>query len=294
MGYGGHRSGSLNPDSLQIHNGADDNASGTAGVLELSHKLMMNKRSLGRSIITICFDAEEKGLLGSKFYTQNPTKNLEQTTLMINMDMIGRLDEKAVTVGGAGCAKDLSDIVEKVQNKHSLKIEKNMSGMDFGRSDHASFYKENIPALFFFTGAHQDYHKPTDDWDKIDYQGEKDILNFLYDLIIQLSNIEQKLLFTEIIDKSPNNESPSFNVTFGVIPSYGSQKVGMEIDGISRKGGPADKAGMKKGDVIIEINRKKVRNIYDYMARLAELKHGDEVMVKIIRDKIDIELVLNL
>ena len=294
LGYGGHRSGSLNPDSLQIHNGADDNASGTAGVLELSHKLMMNKRSLGRSIITICFDAEEKGLLGSKFYTQNPTKNLEQTTLMINMDMIGRLDEKAVTVGGTGSAKDLSDIVENVQKKHSLKIEKNMSGMDFGRSDHASFYKENIPALFFFTGAHQDYHKPTDDWDKIDYQGEKDILNFLYDLIIQLSNIEQKLLFTEIIDKNPNNESPSFNVTFGVIPSYGSQKVGMEIDGISRKGGPADKAGMKKGDVIIEINRKKVRNIYDYMARLADLKNGDKIIVKIIRDTEEMELILEL
>ena len=120
------------------------------------------------------------------------------------------------------------------------------------------------------------------------------IRDSLYDLIIQLSNIEQKLLFTEIIDESPNNESPSFNVTFGVIPSYGSQKVGMEIDGISKKGGPADKAGMKKGDIIIEINRKKIRNIYDYMARLAELKHGDEVMVKIIRNKIDIELVLNL
>ena len=294
LGYGGNRSGSLNPDSLQIHNGADDNASGTAGVLELSHKLMMNKSSLGRSIITICFDAEEKGLLGSRFYTQNPTKNLDQTAIMINMDMIGRLNEKAVTIGGVGSAKNLSDIVDNVQNKHTLKIEKNMSGMDFGRSDHASFYKENVPALFFFTGAHQDYHKPTDDWDKIDYQGEKDILMFLYDLIIQLSNIKQKLLFTEIIDKSPNNESPSFNVTFGVIPSYGSQKVGMEIDGISKKGGPADKAGMKKGDIIIEINRKKIRNIYDYMARLAELKHGDEVMVKIIRDKIDIELVLNL
>ena len=169
-----------------------------------------------------------------------------------------------------------------------------MSGTDFGRSDHASFYKENIPALYFFTGAHQDYHKPTDDWDKIDYQGEKDILNFLYDLIIQLSNIEQKLLFTEIIDKSPNNESPSFNVTFGVIPSYGSQKVGMEIDGISRKGGPADKAGMKKGDVIIEINRKKVRNIYDYMARLADLKNGDKIIVKIIRDTEEMELILEL
>ena len=117
---------------------------------------------------------------------------------------------------------------------------------------------------------------------------------FLYDLIIQLSNIKQKLLFTEIIDKSPNNESPSFNVTFGVIPSYGSQKVGMEIDGISKKGGPADRAGMKKGDIIIEINRKKVRNIYDYMARLADLKNGDKIIVKIIRDTEEMELILEL
>ena len=104
----------------------------------------------------------------------------------------------------------------------------------------------------------------------------------------------EKLLFTEIIDKNPNNESPSFNVTFGVIPSYGSQKVGMEIDGISRKGGPADKAGMKKGDVIIAINRKKVRNIYDYMARLADLKNGDKIIVKIIRDTEEMELILEL
>jgi len=294
LGYGGHKSGSLNPDSMQIHNGADDNASGTAGILELSHKLMMNKKLLGRSIITICFDAEEKGLLGSKFYTQTPTKNLEQTAIMINMDMIGRLNEKPITVGGVGSAKTLSETIEVVQKNHTLKIDKNISGMDFGRSDHANFYREDIPVLFFFTGAHQDYHKPSDDWDKIDYQGEKEILNFVYDLIVQLSTNKEKPVFTEITNDSSDNQSPSFNVTFGVIPSYGSQKIGMEIDGISRKNGPADKAGMKKGDIIIEINAKKIRNIYDYMARLAELKNGDRVIVKIIRNKIEMELILDL
>ena len=294
LGYGGHKSGSLNPDSMQIHNGADDNASGTAGILELSHKLMMNKKLLGRSIITICFDAEEKGLLGSKFYTQTPTKNLEQTAIMINMDMIGRLNEKPITVGGVGSAKTLSETIEVVQKNHTLKIDKNISGMDFGRSDHANFYREDIPVLFFFTGAHQDYHKPSDDWDKIDYQGEKEVLNFVYDLIVQLSTNKEKPVFTEITNDSSDNQSPSFNVTFGVIPSYGSQKIGMEIDGISRKNGPADKAGMKKGDIIIEINAKKIRNIYDYMARLAELKNGDRVIVKIIRNKIEMELILDL
>ena len=294
LGYGGHRSGSLNPDSMQIHNGADDNASGTAGILELSHKLMMNKKLLGRSIIVICFDAEEKGLLGSKFYTQTTTKDLEQTAIMINMDMIGRLNEKPITVGGVGSAKSLSETIEVVQQNHTLKIDKNMSGMDFGRSDHASFYGENIPVLFFFTGAHQDYHKPSDDWDKIDYQGEKEILNFVYDLIVQLSTNKEKPIFTEITDENSDNQSPSFNVTLGVIPSYSSQKIGMEIDGISRKNGPADKAGMKKGDIIIEINTKKIRNIYDYMARLAELNSGDKIIVKIIRNKIEMELILGL
>ena len=294
LGYGGHMSGSLNPDSMQIHNGADDNASGIAGILELSHKLMTNKKLLGRSIIAICFDAEEKGLLGSKFYTQTPTKDLEQTAIMINMDMIGRLNEKPITVGGVGSAKTLSETIEVVQKKHTLKIDKNISGMDFGRSDHASFYREDIPVLFFFTGAHQDYHKPSDDWDKIDYQGEKEVLNFVYDLIVQLSTNKEKPIFTEITNDNSDNQSPSFNVTLGVIPSYGSQKIGMEIDGISRKNGPADKAGIKKGDIIIEINNKKIRNIYDYMARLAELNSGDKIIVKIIRNKIEMELILDL
>ena len=294
LGFGGHMSGSLNPDSVLIHNGADDNASGTAGVLELSHKLMMNKNLLGRSIITICFDAEEKGLLGSKFFAQNPTRKLEQAAIMINMDMIGRLNEDPVTIGGVGSSIILNNLIEEIKNKHSLNIDKNISGVDFGRSDHASFYREEIPVLFFFTGAHEDYHKPTDDWDKIDYQGEKDILNFLYDLIIELSTIKEKPEFTEVNNNNSNNQSPSFNVTLGVIPSYSSQKVGLEIDGISRKNGPADKAGIVKGDIIIEISGKKVRNIYDYMARLAELNSGEIIKVKIIRNKIEMELTMDL
>ena len=233
-------------------------------------------------------------MLGSKFYTQTPTKDLEQTAIMINMDMIGRLNEKPITVGGVGSAKTLSETIEVVQKNHTLIIDKNISGMDFGRSDHASFYREDIPVLFFFTGAHQDYHKPSDDWDKIDYQGEKEVLNFVYDLIVQLSTNKEKPIFTEISNDNSDNQSPSFNVTLGVIPSYGSQKIGMEIDGISRKNGPADKAGIKKGDIIIEINNKKIRNIYDYMARLAELNSGDKIIVKIIRNKIEMELILDL
>ncbi|MCS5615129.1 MAG: M28 family peptidase [Candidatus Marinimicrobia bacterium] len=294
LGLGGRRSGSLNPDTLIIHNGADDNASGTAGILELSYKFMSNRHLLKRSVLVICFDAEEKGLLGSKYYVKNPARNISNTAMMVNMDMIGRLNDNPVILGGVGSSGNFVNIIADVSNSHTLEIETNMGGMDFGRSDHASFYRENIPVLFFFTGAHEDYHKPTDDWDKIDYKGEKKILDFIYDLIIDVSQLEKKPAFVEIETNTGNNQNPVFKVTFGIIPAYGSQKVGLEIDGLSKKDGPAAKAGMKKGDIITAINGKDVRNIYDYMARLTDLKPGQKVKVTINREDDERELILEL
>jgi len=294
LGLGGRRSGSLDPDTLIIHNGADDNASGTAGVLELSHKLMSNRHLLKRSVLVVCFDAEEKGLLGSKYYAENPVRNISNTAMMVNMDMIGRLNDNPVILGGVGSSGIFENIIADARKNHTLDIETNMGGVEFGRSDHASFYRENIPVLFFFTGAHQDYHKPTDDWDKIDYQGEKEVLNFIYDLIIDVSQLEEKPSFTEIETNTTSDQNPVFKVTFGVIPAYGSQKVGLEIDGVSKKDGPAAKAGMKKGDVITAIDGKEIRNIYDYMARLADLKPGQKVKVTIIRSDDNMDLILEL
>ena len=294
LGLGGRRSGSLDPDTLIIHNGADDNASGTAGVLELSHKLMSNRHLLKRSVLVVCFDAEEKGLLGSKYYAENPVRNISNTAMMVNMDMIGRLNDNPVILGGVGSSGIFENIIADARKNHTLDIETNMGGVEFRRSDHASFYQENIPVLFFFTGAHQDYHKPTDDWDKIDYQGEKEVLNFIYDLIIDVSQLEEKPSFTEIETNTTSDQNPVFKVTFGVIPAYGSQKVGLEIDGVSKKDGPAAKAGMKKGDVITAIDGKEIRNIYDYMARLADLKPGQKVKVTIIRSDDNMDLILEL
>jgi len=294
LGLGGRRSGSLDPDTLIIHNGADDNASGIAGILELSHRLMSNRHLLKRSVLVICFDAEEKGLLGSKYYAENPVRNISNTAMMVNMDMIGRLNDNPVILGGVGSSGIFENIIADACENHTLDIETNMGGMEFGRSDHASFYRENIPVLFFFTGAHEDYHKPTDDWDKIDYHGEKEVLDFIYDLIIDVSQLEEKPAFAEIKTNTVNDHNPVFKVTFGVIPAYGSQKVGLEIDDVSKKDGPAAKAGMKKGDVITAINGKDVRNIYDYMTRLADLKSGQKVKVTINRDDDEIELILEL
>ena len=214
--------------------------------------------------------------------------------MIVNMDMIGRLNDNPVIVGGVGSSDIFEKIIADARKNHTLDIETNMGGVEFRRSDHASFYRENIPVLFFFTGAHQDYHKPTDDWDKIDYQGEKEVLNFIYDLIIDVSQLEEKPTFAESKTNTANDQNPVFKITFGVIPSYSSQKVGLEIDGVSKKDGPAAKAGMKKGDVITAIDGKDVRNIYDYMARLANLKPGQKVKVTINRSGDNMDLILEL
>ncbi len=291
LGFGGTGSGSLSMNSGEVHNGADDNASGTAGVLEIAAKLSSQPEQLKRSVIFMAYNAEEEGLLGSKYFVDNPTIDLTKITAMINMDMIGRMSDKKVTIGGTGTSPSFKSILDELEPDYDINIRRSSEG--YGPSDHASFYVNDIPVLFFFTGTHTDYHKPSDDWEHINAEGEKQILEMVHDIIYKIDSIDEQLVFTESGPKEASQIRRSFKVTLGVIPSYGSDAEGLEIDG-ARPDGPAGKAGLKKGDIIIEIDGKDIKNIYDYMYRLGELKPGENINLKVRRGENILNLTVNL
>lgn len=289
VGNGGHSSGSRKPETLTVHPGADDNASGTAGLLELAQKLASQKGRLKRSILLIGFDAEEKGLLGSKYFTENPSVDIRKIKAMINMDMIGRMKDSTFTVGGVGTSPIFENLLDSLSAYKNFKLHKTKPG--FGPSDHAPFYSKDIPVLFFFSGFHDEYHTPEDTWKRINLKGQKQILNLVYDIVFHLSRSQRPPSFSEAGPKSRSMASgSSFKVTFGIVPNYSSSAVGLEIDQISNSEGPAAKAGMISGDVIRSINGKKVNDIYEYMERLRELKPGIEVPVEINRNDLKIKL----
>ncbi len=282
LGYGGWGSGSRKPDLHEIHNGADDNASGTASLIELAEYFGTSPYKPKRSILFMAFGAEEMGLLGSKFFTANPLIELEKIRLMINMDMVGRLNphSKTLTVGGTGTAKGLEGSLKKLAGHRSFKFKSSPEG--FGPSDHASFYVKDIPVLFMFTGSHDDYHTPTDDVEKINFEGMKAINDFAMDIITLEANSDEPIVFTEAGPKE-EQQVARFKVTLGVIPDYASEAKGLKLDGV-REGGVAFKGGIKKGDIIVGMDHKPINNIYDYMNRLADFKSGQTVDVEVIRD----------
>ena len=291
LGMGGPGTNSRTPDTLAIHNGADDNASGVAAVLEIGERLRSNQSKLKRSVLLMAFDAEERGLLGSKFFIDNPFIIHENIVAMFNLDMVGHLEENSLTIGGTGTSPLFEDLLTDIGNSHDLKLKFSSEG--YGPSDHASFYKNDIPVLFFFTGTHDDYHKPTDDFSIINLQGTKIVADFVYDIAFRLNQLEERPEFTEAGPKESPEGRRKFKVTFGVIPAFGSEAVGMEIDGVT-KGGPADLAGMEKGDIITAIDSKEIKNIYDYMHRLGELKKGTVVPITVLRGDEIIELNIEL
>ena len=277
LGYGEDHN-SLWAGALAIHNGADDNASGTASVIELA-KMLQKSKLKKNNYLFICFSGEELGLHGSKYFTEHPTIPLDAINYMINSDMIGRLNDTThtLTIGGFGTSPTWGKVVEK--KSKIFKINLDSSGI--GPSDHTSFYLKNISVLFFFTGTHKDYHKPTDDVEKINFTGELQVIKYIYHVIEETNGLG-KIAFSKT--KEPKMEGASFTVSLGIMPDYTFNGKGVKADGII-DGKLAQKAGIQAGDVIIKIGDYNFSDIYSYMDVLSKFKKGDAAKVTVLRGK---------
>ena len=291
LGMGGPGSGSRAVDTIAVHNGADDNASGTASVIEMAEKLASEK-SNKRSVIFVAFGAEEMGLLGSKAFAANPPVAIEKIVTMFNLDMVGRLDSasNALSVGGTKTAKETEDILNKLNPGFSLSL----SGEGVGPSDHASFYLQDIPVIYLNTGAHSDYHTLIDDVEFINFEGVKKVNDYCYTLLTEIATRDSVLTFQEAGPKFKRSKGGRYKVTLGIMPDFaGMEKRGLRIDAVT-KGKPAYNGGMKKGDIITAIEGKKVGGIHDYMSRLQTLEAGKIITVDIIRNDEHTVLLIQL
>jgi len=292
LGMGGPGSSSRAVDTIAPHHGADDNASGVALMLELAEKFAGTKGSHGRSIICVAFSGEEMGLLGSKYYAENPGIDLSKVNAMINLDMVGRFQTaNAIQIGGAGTAEGLKELIYITADTTALKL--SLSDEGYGPSDHSSFYGKNIPVLFYSTGAHLDYHTPDDTWDKINYDGMILISDIIYKMGNILSTSKERLKFKEAGPKvEVSRTMRRKGVTLGIMPDFaGNVKNGLRADFVT-PGKPGALGGMKKGDIITAIDAKPVNNIQDYMYRMGQLKHGQTISVEVLRnDKKEVLLI---
>jgi len=269
LGYGNE--GSLYRGDRAVHNGADDNASGTAALIQLAR--ILKERQSDYNFLFVAFSGEENGLWGSNYYSKNSTVDIDSINFMINMDMVGRLNnEESLAINGVGTSPRWNEVIDKV-NTDSLKLVTSESGV--GPSDHTSFYLQDIPVLHFFTGQHEDYHRPSDDADKINYSGMVKIIRYISRLLDNLDE-EEKLAFTKTQDSSGN--SPRFTVSLGVVPDYLFDGDGMRIDGVT-EGKPAATAGLEKGDVVTKLGDSTIVDMMGYMRALSAFKEGQETTV---------------
>lgn len=274
--------GSLAEKWGEIHYGADDNGSGSAGILELVRVLKAEKPRQ-RNILFIAFGAEELGGLGSVHFVKHSPIPLSKIVAMINLDMIGRFKEKLI-IDGSGTAEEWKDLLEEC---NSQKIPLSLHESGYGASDHTSFYTQKIPILFFFTGAHSDYHLPSDTADKINYDGEAKILNYVKSVALKIVNLDKKPTYLET--KGNTGNRAAFNVYVGTVPDFTEEGKGFRILSV-RPDSPAEKAGLKGGDLIVSLGGKKIENIYDYTYVLQEHKPGDEVEAIAIREGKELKL----
>lgn len=276
----GLKYGSLHDSHVaEIHNGADDNASGVAGILELAQYYSTKKKDLKRSIIFMTFSGEEAGLIGSAYFTKSELMKKYNVVSMINLDMVGRLTDNKLTIGGTGTSSIWQGLLDSLNKTYNFTAAYNKDG--YGPSDHASFYGKDIPVLFFFTGLHKDYHKPSDDWQLINADGEAKVLNMVVSIVNYVNTLSAKPDFIKVTEEKKETNM-GFRVTLGVIPDYSSTKEGLEITGV-KSGGVAEKSGLQGGDVITKLGQYEIKNIYDYTDALTKFKPGEESEVTFVR-----------
>lgn len=284
----GEYGGSLAPSQIgQFHPGADDNASGTAALLELARVLAPLKGQLPRGILFSSYAGEELGLLGSAAWVRNPTLPLEKADAMLNMDMIGRIQKETLFVGGVGTAAEFKGILEKGVATTGLKAEYSESG--YSSSDHTSFVVKQIPVLFFFSGLHSDYHKPSDTWEKIDAKSAVKVVDLVGETGLAIDETPGKLKFVTVEEKHTQSTSSAsgggsgYGPYFGSIPDFGQVETGVKFSDV-RPGSPAAKAGLKGGDTMIQFGDSTIKNLYDFTDALRRAKVGDKVAVTVLRD----------
>ena len=278
LGMGGESSRA--PDTIAIHYGADDNASGTAMLIEMAQKIAASKPA--NSILFIAFGAEEMGLLGSRYFVENPLIDMKKVKTMFNFDMVGRLNEsRSLMISGTGTALETDSILNIGIDSTLFSISRSPGGT--GPSDHSTFYGEGIPVLFFSTGVHDQYHTPDDQADLINYEGMVDLGNSAFNLFKIYDDTELNLTFFESQEPQRQGMRKRMKVTLGIVPDFANQVVGLGVAGV-RAGGPAYNGGMKKGDIIKAINDKEVTNIHDYMYRMASYSKDDRITVEVLRD----------
>ena len=277
---------SLAPSQIgQIHPGADDNASGTAGVMELARLFAPMKGKLQRGMLFCSFAGEELGLLGSAEWVNHPTLPVDKAGAMINMDMIGRIKDYKVYVGGVGTGATFKSLLDQEKSDSPFHLEYSAGG--YGASDHTSFVAKKIPVLFFFSGLHADYHKPSDTWDKINAPDASKLLDFIDDIALKIDSDPQRVAFVTVAEDQPGGQSASgggggYGPYFGSIPDFGQQENGVKFSDV-RPGSPAAKAGFKAGDVLIEFGGKPIQNLYDFTDALRRSKVGEVVEVRVTR-----------
>jgi hypothetical protein len=276
---------SLAPSQIgQIHPGADDNASGTAGVLELARLLAPERGKLKRSILFMDFAGEELGLLGSAEWVKEPTRPLDKAVAMINMDMIGRIKDDKVYIGGVGTGSTFKSVLDQAEKETPFKFESSPGG--YSSSDHTSFVSKKIPVLFFFSGLHSDYHKPSDTWDKINGPSAARLLDMIDNVAVQLANTDQPPTFQVVAEERPIGGiggGGGYGPYFGSVPDFGQVENGVKFSDV-RPNSPAAKAGFKAGDILVQFGDKPIKNLYDFTDALRRSKVGDVVEVKVLRD----------